>query len=97
MIDAPAFDLSKSAATTMFEQKDNAIEFFVANRNLTIQNIDTINSMSWLDGWIKAFGTAGETEFLKTINQTTYNEFKNFMQSLYTTKFAEYPALEVKA
>lgn len=97
LIDAPSFDLSKSAATTMFEQKDNAIEFFVANRNLTIQNIDTINSMSWLDGWIKAFGTAGETEFLKTINQTTYNEFKNFMQSLYTTKFAEYPASEVKA
>ena len=53
--------------------------------------------MSWLDGWIKAFGTDGETKFLKTIDQTTYNEFKNFMQSLYTTKFADYPASEVKA
>lgn len=96
-IDAPTFDLSKSAKTTMFEQKDNAIEVFVANRNLTIQNIDTINSMTWFGGWIEVLGTSMEKDYLKTIDQTTYNEFKNFMQSLYTTTFIDYPAEEVKA
>ena len=97
LIDAPVFDLSKSATTTMFEQKDNAIEVFVANRNLTIQNIDTINSMTWLDGWLDSFGTDREKDYLKTVDQTTYNEFKTFMQSLYTTAFIDYPAAEVKA
>ena len=97
LIEAPAFDLSKSAATTMFEQKDNAIELFVANRNLTIQNIDTINSMKWLSGWLEVFGTKNESEFLKTVDQTVYNEFKTFMQSLYSTKFINYPTAEVKA
>lgn len=96
-IDAPIFDLSKNAATTMFEQKDNAIEVFVTNRNLTIQNIDTINSMTWFGGWIEVLGTSMEKDYLKTIDQTTYNEFKNFMQSLYTTTFIDYPAEEVKA
>lgn len=96
-IGAPSFDLSKSATTTMFEQKENAIETFVANKNLIIQNIDTINSMEWFSGWLEVFGTSKEEEFLRTVDQNDYNEFKTFMQTLYSTKFADYPVIsEVK-
>lgn len=96
-IGAPLFDLSKDAKTTIFEQKENAIETFVSNRNLTIQNIDTINSMDWFDGWLEVFGTDKEIEFLKSIDSNKYNQFKSFMTSLYTTTFTELEASEVKA
>lgn len=96
-IGAPLFDLSKDAKTTIFEQKENAIETFVSNKNLIIQNIDTINSMDWFDGWLEVFGTDKEKEFLKSIDSDKYNEFKNFMTSLYTTTFTEFEASEVKA
>ena len=82
---------------TMFEQRENAIQIFVANKNMTIQDIDNINSMNWFEGWLEVFGTNKENDYLKTVDQATYDKFKTFMQSLYTTKFIDYPAAEVKA
>lgn len=98
LIDAPKLQSSSiENKTTMFKLKDDAIETFVADKNLIVENIDAVNSMSWLSGWLEVFATERESEFLKKIDKASYNQFKTFMESLFMIQLEKYPSAEVKA
>lgn len=91
VINAPSFDLTVGAKTTMFELKNSAIKSFVESKNEAIQNIDVVNDFSWLDGWIQALGTDAEKTIYSELEEATYSSFKTFMQTYFTLEMADYP------
>lgn len=92
VINAPSFVAVAGGNVTMFEQKNDALQLFVENKSAYSNKFDTILEYGWLDAYFKVLGTDEELTFVTTrFEKANYDEFKNFMQSLFWVKMVEYP------
>lgn len=93
VINAPHYlPISSSIySSSMFVQKNDAIKLFVENRNETIENIEDATKYSWLNDWLRVLGSDEEEDFLKTIDESTYSNFKTFVQTYFFVDMEDYP------